>query len=105
MLQDFPDVPKSAKYDGKVKPDKIDWDKIIKDAVEAGKEVPEVDWAKPGADAGLAVSPSATSASHHLCLHPSCQGFCSQLSFELSLPTTAGIYQREIQGQTAEYTS
>ncbi len=55
-LQDFPDVPKSAKYDGKVKPDKIEWDQIIKDALEAGKEVPEIDWAKPGADAGLAVS-------------------------------------------------
>ena len=55
MLQDFPDVPKSAKYDGKVEPDKIDWDKIIKDALEAGKEVPEIDWAKPGADAGLDV--------------------------------------------------
>ena len=39
-----------------MKPDKIDWDKIIKEAVEAGKEVPEVDWAKPGADAGLKVS-------------------------------------------------
>ena len=55
-LQDFPDVPKSAKYDGKVKPDKIEWDKIIKDALEAGKEVPEIGWAKPGADAALAVS-------------------------------------------------
>ena len=58
-LQEFPDVPKSAKYDGKIKPDKIDWDKIIKDVLEAGKEVPEIDWAKPGADAGLAVSSSA----------------------------------------------
>ena len=58
-LQEFPDVPKSANYDGKVKPDKIDWDKIIKGAIEAGKEVPEIDWAKPGAEAGLAVRSSA----------------------------------------------
>lgn len=56
-MQDFPNVPKSAKYEGKVKPDKIDWDKIIKEAVEAGKEVPEIDWVKPGADAALEVGP------------------------------------------------
>lgn len=56
-MQDFPDVPKSAKYEGKVKPDKIDWDKIIKEAVEAGKEVPEIDWVKPGSDAALEVCP------------------------------------------------
>ncbi|KAK9816047.1 hypothetical protein WJX74_007756 [Apatococcus lobatus] len=52
-LTAFPAVPKSAKYDGKVKPDEVEWEKVIKEAVEAGKEVPEIDWVKPGANAAV----------------------------------------------------
>ncbi|KAK9808374.1 hypothetical protein WJX73_008417 [Symbiochloris irregularis] len=44
-LKDFPDVSKQAKW--KDYP-KADWDKVIKEVVDRGKEVPEIDWAKPG---------------------------------------------------------
>ena len=67
-MQDFPAVPKSVKYEGKVKPDKVDWDKVINEAVEAGKEVPEIDWVKPGADAAVEVL--GRSAPGQLSLHP-----------------------------------
>lgn len=67
LPQDIPPVPQSAKYEGKVKPDKVDWDKIIKGAVEAGKEVPEIDWCKPGVDAALEVSFELAAHGHNIC--------------------------------------
>ena len=55
-MQDVPDAGKQAEWDGP-KPDKFDWDAEIERVVEEGKEVPEVEWAKPGEDAAWEVSP------------------------------------------------
>ena len=64
LLQEIPDATKQAKWDGP-KPDKFDWDKEIKRVVEEGKEVPELEWLKPGEDAawevGSALSANLTS--------------------------------------------
>ena len=54
LVQEIPDATKQAKWDGP-KPDKFDWDKEIKRVVEEGKEVPEIEWLKPGEDAAWEV--------------------------------------------------
>lgn len=54
MLQEFPTVSKQEKWSSG-RP-AIDWDKVIKEVLDKGKEVPEIDWAKPGQDAAWKVS-------------------------------------------------
>lgn len=53
-MQDIPDAEKQAEWTG-AKPDDFDWDAEIKRVVEEGKEVPEIDWLKPGEDAAWEV--------------------------------------------------
>lgn len=53
-LKEVPDASKQADWKGS-KPEKFDWDKEIDEVLEAGKEIPEVDWLKPGQDAAWKV--------------------------------------------------
>ena len=53
-MQEIPDATKQAKWSGP-SPPKFDWDKEIKRVVEEGKEVPEIEWLKPGEDAAWEV--------------------------------------------------
>jgi len=55
-LQDVPDAQKQAKWEGQ-QPGKFDWDKELKQVLEEGKEVPEVEWCKSGEDAAWEVGP------------------------------------------------
>ena len=54
-LQDMPKLEKQAKWSGKPSPSDNKWDATIKEAVERGKEVPEIDWAEPGEAAATKV--------------------------------------------------
>ena len=47
-LQELPQLEKQAKWSGKPSPGDNGWDATIKEAVERGKEVPEISWAEPG---------------------------------------------------------
>ena len=50
----MPELSKQAEWK-MPKPPKNDWDAAIKEAVDRGKEVPEIDWAEPGQDAAWKV--------------------------------------------------
>lgn len=39
-----------------MKPEAVDWDGLLAEALERGKDVPEVAWCQPGEDAGMGVS-------------------------------------------------
>ena len=54
--QDYPDVSKQPKWNGKVKADAVDWKATIDEALERGKAVPEVEWCIPGEKAAAQVS-------------------------------------------------
>ena len=47
-VQDLPKLEKQAKWTGSPKPSDNKWDATINEAIERGKEVPEIDWAEPG---------------------------------------------------------
>ena len=49
--QEYPPLPKQAPWPSEPQPPAVDWDALIAEVVERGKEVPEVDWAIPGEDA------------------------------------------------------
>eukprot|EP01025_Chloroclados_australasicus_P062217 TRINITY_DN8171_c0_g1_i1.p1 TRINITY_DN8171_c0_g1~~TRINITY_DN8171_c0_g1_i1.p1 ORF type:complete len:572 (-),score=90.32 TRINITY_DN8171_c0_g1_i1:130-1755(-) len=50
-LTEFPEVQKAKEWSADLpKPERIDWDKILKEVIDKGKEVPEVTWIKPGED-------------------------------------------------------
>ncbi|KAK9820163.1 hypothetical protein WJX72_006950 [[Myrmecia] bisecta] len=53
FLTGFFDVAKQPAWNVKHKPEALDWDALIKEVVEKGKEVPEVNWCKPGEDAAV----------------------------------------------------
>ena len=54
--QPYPDLEKQPKWEVDVRPDAVDWDAEIAAVVERGKDVPEVDWVKPGEDAAMEVT-------------------------------------------------
>ncbi len=76
-VQPYPDVGKQPEWELDVKPDAVDWDAEIAAVVERGKDVPEVDWVKPGEDAAMEVISSPIMAQ-------SCGPF-SLLTFHASL--------------------
>ena len=49
--QEYPPLPKQAPWPSAPQPPAVDWDALIAEVVERGKDVPEVDWAIPGEDA------------------------------------------------------
>ena len=49
--QEYPTLEKPPKWDGP-QPEGIDWEALIAEVVERGKEVPEIDWATPGQEEG-----------------------------------------------------
>ena len=49
--QEYPPLPKQAPWPSEPQPPAVDWDALITEVVERGKDVPEVDWAIPGEDA------------------------------------------------------
>jgi len=51
FLKEFPDMPDVAKWQSAVVPDKVDWDALLREVTERGKQVPEVTWLQPGEDA------------------------------------------------------
>lgn len=55
LLQEFPEMPKQDKWDGKVPV--VEWDALLKEALERGKDVPEITWLQPGEDAAWHVRP------------------------------------------------
>lgn len=50
LLQEFPDLEKQANWNVDTAPEPVDWDGLIKEALERGRAVPEVTWRKPGED-------------------------------------------------------
>ena len=59
-MQDLPKVEKQPKWEGPPKPQDNKWDDVINEAVERGREVPEITWAQPGVDAAIEVGPWTT---------------------------------------------
>ena len=49
--QEYPPLPKQPPWPSEPQPPAVDWDALIAEVVERGKDVPEVDWAIPGEDA------------------------------------------------------
>jgi deoxyribodipyrimidine photo-lyase len=43
-----PQVPQVGPWSHAVKPEPIDWDKLLEEVLTRGSAVPEVDWCKPG---------------------------------------------------------
>ncbi|PRW61487.1 CPD photolyase isoform B [Chlorella sorokiniana] len=50
--QEFPELPEQPAWTG-AKPEPVDWEALLQEVLERGKDVPEVAWCKPGEDAAL----------------------------------------------------
>ncbi|GIL76978.1 hypothetical protein Vretimale_8581 [Volvox reticuliferus] len=53
FLCEFPEVSQLGPWSHTVKPEPVDWDALLEEVLTRGSAVPEVDWCKPGEDAGL----------------------------------------------------
>ena len=53
--QEYPDVSKQPEWKGQPQPEAVDWKSTIDEALERGKDVPEVEWCLPGEDNALKV--------------------------------------------------
>ena len=74
-LQEFPSAGKQAAWK-EPKPPKNDWDATIKEAVTRGKEVPEIDWAKPGQDEAWKVGDHALAPVEGMIMQAPCMNAC-----------------------------
>ena len=54
-VQDFPAVPKQPEWKAPRMPHTNDWDGLIKEVLDRGKEIPEIPWFKTGEDAAKEV--------------------------------------------------
>ena len=50
VAQEYPELQKQANWNVDTTPESIEWDDLIAEALERGKEVPEVTWRQPGED-------------------------------------------------------
>lgn len=54
FLREFPEVPRQPAWDVEgAAPAPVDWDALLAEVLERGKEVPEVPWIQPGEDAAM----------------------------------------------------
>ncbi|KAI3433882.1 hypothetical protein D9Q98_003684 [Chlorella vulgaris] len=53
FLTDYPELAPQAAWTCAVNPEAVDWDALIAEVLERGKEVPEVKWCSPGEDAAM----------------------------------------------------